>query len=265
MGTDKKPVSGTKEWASHSLNCALGCSHGCHYCYAKANAVRFGRKTADSWTTEEISKTAIKKSYGKRNGVIMFPTAHDITPGTLEPCLHVLRKLLDAGNRVLVVSKPHYPCIERICRELYHHKDKMLFRFTIGSANDEVLSFWEPGAPPFRERLGALQLAYHHGFETSVSCEPMLDDNIEAVVEAVEDYVTDAIWIGKANKLASRLSLNKAPPEIVEAGKLLEDSQSNARIESLFTKLGAHSKIKWKDSIKQVLGLDRPTQAGLDV
>jgi DNA repair photolyase len=148
---------------------------------------------------------------------------------------------------------------------LYHHKDRILFRFTIGSANDEVLSFWEPGAPSFRERLGSLKLAYHHGFETSVSCEPMLDDGIEDVVAAVEDYVTDAIWIGKANKLASRLSLNKAPAEIVQAGRLLEDSQSNARIEQLFTKLGDHPKIKWKDSIKQVVGLDRPTEAGLDV
>jgi len=265
MGTDRKPVSGTKEWASHSLNCSLGCSHGCHYCYAKANASRFNRKKPEDWTTEEISMAAVKKSYGRKNGVIMFPTAHDITPGTLEPCLHVLKKLLDAGNEVLVVSKPHYPCIERLCRELYHHKDRILFRFTIGSADDEVLKFWEPGAPPFRERLGALKLAYHHGFKTSVSCEPMLDDHIGRVVAAVKDHVTDAVWLGKANKLASRLSLNRAPAEVVEAGRKLEAAQNDDRIREIYETFRSYPQVKWKDSIKQVVGLDRPTEAGLDV
>lgn len=262
---DKKPVSGTKEWAAHSLNCCLGCSHNCAYCYAKANAARYKRRVPDDWANEEINMAAVKKSYGKRKGVIMFPTSHDITPKTLEPCLHVLKKLLDAGNEVLIVSKPHYPCIERLCKELYHHKDRILFRFTIGSADDEVLKFWEPGAPSFRERLGSLKLAYHHGFKTSVSCEPMLDDQVGRVVRAAQDYVTDAVWIGKVNKIGSRLSLNKAPQEIVEAGRRLENSQNDEAIRAIYEMFRNYPQVKWKDSIKQVVGLDRPTEAGLDV
>ncbi len=58
--------------------------------------------------------------------------------------------------------------------------------------------------PAFTERVDCLRLAYAEEYETSVSCEPMLD---------------------------------------VDRGAL----------------------IKWKDSIKQVVGLDRPTCAGLDV
>jgi DNA repair photolyase len=265
MGTGGKPVSGTREWAAHSLNCSLGCAHDCAYCYAKANAARYGRRNPADWAREEISEAAVRRSYGRKNGVIMFPTAHDITPGTLEPCLAVLKKLLDAGNLVLVVSKPHYPCIDRLCREFYGRRDRILFRFTIGSADDAVLRFWEPGAPPFRERIGALELAYHYGFETSVSCEPMLDDTIDLVVAEAEWSVTDAIWLGKANHLAVRLSLNGAPPEVVAAGRKLEASQDDKSIRALYLRFKDHPKIKWKDSIKQVVGLDRPVEAGLDV
>ena len=31
-----KPVSGTKEWACHNVNCYNGCRHDCLYCYAKS-------------------------------------------------------------------------------------------------------------------------------------------------------------------------------------------------------------------------------------
>ena len=86
-------------------------------------------------------------------------------------------------------------------------KEQLLFRFTIGSALDEVLSFWEPGAPVFAERLAALELAWANGYQTSVSCEPMLDGHIDAVIHQVEPFVTDAIWLGKANRFPMHLSI----------------------------------------------------------
>ena len=44
-----KSVSGTKEWASHNVNCYNGCCHNCLYCYARWMALRFGRMTAEQW------------------------------------------------------------------------------------------------------------------------------------------------------------------------------------------------------------------------
>ena len=64
-------------------------------------------------------------------------------------------------------------------------REQLLFRFTVGSAKDDVLSFWEPGAPTFAERMASLELAWAHGYQTSVSCEPMLDGHIEDVVHRV--------------------------------------------------------------------------------
>lgn len=149
-------ISGTKEWATANVNCINGCSHDCRYCYARENAIRFGQVKKGDWAKEIIREDAVKKSRRKVNGRIMFPTQHDIVPATLDACLIVLGKLLVVGNEVLVVSKPHLPCIKAICEKFSAHKNKLIFRFTIGATDDAILSFWEPGAPLFSERLGVL-------------------------------------------------------------------------------------------------------------
>ena len=261
-----KPVSGTHEWASSNVNCVNGCSNNCSYCYAKAAAIKNGRKTPDTWQIEEINSKAVIKNYRKREGVVMFPSTHDITLNNLEPCLRVLEKLLAAGNKVLIVSKPNIECISTLCERLKPWKrENILFRFTIGSASDSILKLWEPNAPTYLERVASLVLAYKKGFQTSVSSEPFLDTNISLVVEQTTPYITDAIWIGKANNLIYRLTMNGATKEILEWGKILEDLQNDENIKLLYNKLKDNPKVKWKDSIKKVVGLDRPTEKGLDV
>lgn len=39
----QKITLGTKEWADSNVNCYLGCSNNCRYCYAKKMAIRFNR------------------------------------------------------------------------------------------------------------------------------------------------------------------------------------------------------------------------------
>jgi DNA repair photolyase len=264
-----KPVSGTKEWAASNVNIQLGCSHGCRYCYAKASAIRFGRVDPEGWTEERLQDSLLAKNFGKRQGTIMFPTTHDITPGNLEYVVTTLRKMLEPGNRVLIVSKPHLDCITRLCQELEPYKDQILFRFTIGSMNNEILAAWEPGAPPFEERFDSLVYAHTHGFQTSVSMEPLLDIDEAAIVFTVghlTPYVTDAIWIGKMNRAEERLRRNHEwnAATARNTAKLVA-SQSDERIKRLFILLSAHPKVKWKESIKAVVGLEVPTEAGLDI
>jgi DNA repair photolyase len=208
---------------------------------------------------------ALSKRFGKRKGTIMFPTLHDITPSNLSACAVFLERLLAAGNDVLVVSKPHLECIEFLCRAFTLYKDQILFRFTIGSASDYELQKWEPGAPNFEERIAALKCAFSMGYKTSVSCEPMLDENIEDVVINAEDYVTDAIWLGKANKLIERLTANGASEEVLQHGRGLVNIQNDEAIKKLYEFYKNHPKIKWKESIKAVVGLEIPTKKGLDV
>jgi len=159
---EKKP-HGTEEWASHNINIQLGCEHDCRYCYAKSMGIRFQRATSKSWRKPVILRDKVEQNYRKMDGRIMFPTSHDITPLNINECSSVLQKLLHSGNEVLIVTKPHLSCIQTLCKDLQLYKMKVMFRFTIGSADDSVLSFWEPEAPPFKERIASLKWAYGQG------------------------------------------------------------------------------------------------------
>lgn len=195
----------------------------------------------------------------------MFPTAHDITDQNLDECLLVLKRMLVAGNDLLIVSKPRLSCVTRLCESLDRYKDQIVLRFSIGSTDNKVLKYWEPGAPSFTERLKCLQYAYAKEFETSVSGEPMLDGDPDALIAAVEPYVTDSIWLGKINRLRQILPFNcPRDPEAVRRGEALVALQSDEAILALYRRHNRNPKIKWKDSIKTVVGLDRPTVAGLD-
>jgi len=261
----KKPVRGTHEWASTITSCVSGCENNCHYCWAKAYAIRDGKKTPENWSDEVVDSNAVNKNYGKRKGTIMFPATHDIRPDNLHICCSVLERMLNVGNKVLIVSKPHIECIDYICNRFPMYKSQILFRFTIGSVFNEVLKFWEPNAPLYQERLSSLVLAYKLGFETSISCEPMLDNQIHEVVSDTLPYVTDAIWLGKANDLINRLTINGADKDVLDRAKELVELQNDENMWKLYEQFKNNPKIKWKDSIKQIVGIERPTKKGLDV
>jgi len=260
-----RPPTGTQEWAASNVNIQDGCEHDCRYCYAKTMAIRFKRATAASWSKPRLRQHDLDRGFTKRSGRIMFPTAHDITDRNLDESLAVLHKMLSVGNDVLIVSKPRLVCVKRLCTELVPYRAQIVFRFSIGSTNNSVLSFWEPGAPSFNERLACLQLAYASGFATSVSEEPMLDENPESVISAVHPFVTDSIWLGKINRLRQILPFNcPRDPEAIRYGEALAATQSDAKIRALYARHHKDRIIKWKDSIKAVVGVNRPETAGLD-
>lgn len=252
-------ATGTREWADTTLNCITGCKHDCLYCFAKASSIRYGMKTPESWKDEIVRQKDLEKHIKKYEGLVMFPSSHDIYPDHLQENMEFLQHILEAGNEVLIVTKPHFECIKEICHRFKDYKDKILFRFTIGSADDSVLKFWEPYAPDFSERLESIKWAYKEGFKTSVSCEPMLDNNIDKVIDAVSPYVTETIWLGKINGLIGvtgrgRLDFNGCndPATLARAHELIA-WQSDANIIVIYNKYKNNQLIQWKDSIQKVI------------
>jgi len=247
--------TGTKEWAETNVNIQLGCEHNCRYCYARSNLVdRFHKCTEEQWVSPVINNKAVDKNRGKYEGTVMFPSSHDITPLNVSQCLVVLRRLLDAGNKVLIVTKPHPICIKLICEAFKEFKKQILFRFTIGSASDEVLKFWEPGAPSFGERMECLKYAFENGFATSVSCEPYLDGLVIYTYLAVRDYLTESFWIGLLRDFDRRTNL----AEISYTGLAnyvlpLKKAMKETVVRSIYRMLHDKPFVMWKDSIKEML------------
>lgn len=259
----KNKNHGTNQWSVKSVNCCTGCSHDCLYCYAKGMATRFGQVTAAEWPLERVRPKDIFKRHKNYSGQVMFPSSHDITPNNLDACLKVLKKLLDAGNQVLIVSKPHLDCIKKICDIFKDFKGQILFRFSIGACDDRILSYWEPNAPGYAERKSCLMYAHEAGFETSVSAEPMLDSpNIDTLIMELSPYVTHSIWIGTMNHLGR---FGKGADMVLQqAIQTIRRGQTDSVIKSIYLRYKDNPMIRWKNEINKIVGLPILMQDGLD-
>lgn len=247
-----------------NIDCCTGCPHDCRYCYARYDAVeKRGELTAEAWRSCRVDETEVERTQPLYPGQVMFPTTHDIVPENLEACLQVIARLLAAGNRVLVVSKPHLACIEKLCAVLSEHRRQLLLRFTITARAAGLLAYWEPGAPRYGERLASLRLAHGAGFATSVSVEPMLDSaDVVAMVAELCPWVSHSIWLGKMNRITQRVPViteeDRHQVEAIRAG------QTDEVIRNIYQSLRENPLVRWKESIKTVVGLPLADRPGLD-
>lgn len=249
-------VRGTKEWSSVTVNLPLtGCENDCRYCYARdAQVRRWKRVKAEEWAVPRWNKRRDEAIYRRRYpGVVMFPSAHDITPANVDAYIERLLSLLEAGNQVLVVSKPRLSCIKRICNQLPDKfKKQVLFRFTIGAQDDRVLKYWDRNASLFQERFSSLRLARELGWATSVSCEPNLCGvGVVKLYYALYPFVTETIWIGKLNDPKNRVAV-ETPQDRVMLDDVLR-GQTDEAVMAIHKKLSGQEKVRWKDSFMDVI------------
>jgi DNA repair photolyase len=260
------------EWtkSKNNFNISTGCSNDCLYCYGRY--MPYARKLAKdaeakgeewNWKEPTIRQKDVQAKHSLRDGRVGFPTSHDITPDNLQDSLKVLKKILEAGNDVLVISKPRLDCIKAVCQAFPTYKEKILFRFTISGKSEEVLSFWEPNAPSYDERWEALKYAFDKGFQTSVSIEPMLEyARAQEMVQDFMPYVTDAIWFGKMNHIPA---FKDPDGHLKEELAKVEAGHTEENIKALYEIYKDNPKIKWKLAFKDVLGIPLPPAPGMDV
>lgn len=245
-----KKKTGTYQWAPNRANCCDGCLNDCNYCYAKKNAIRFKRRTKENWKDMAYNPSC-EKHIRKYKGLIMFPTSHDLHIEHVNWWFPFLKGLLEKGNDLLIVSKPQYAAIKYICDNLADYKNKIEFRFTVGSCNEQVLKFWEPGAPAFAERVVAMEYAKRMGFKTSASLEPLLDYNPDLLIDLIKPFITGDIWIGTMN----HMSVSDFGPDEGLMYIRMKEINSIENIRRVYDQFKNNPRIKWKDSIERMLVL----------
>ena len=171
----------------------------------------------------------------------------------------LLRKFVEAGNQMLVVTKPHLEVVEAICDEPWSHN--VTFRFSIGMLDERLRELWEPGAPPIDERLDAMHYAHASGYGTSVSAEPLLEPwNALQLYLACEPFLSKdkgspagEFWIGKLNRIRDRVRI-KSTEQRKALSKVIDwqTDQNVMHIVTLFQHRGTRH-VRWKDSYKQVI------------
>lgn len=244
---------GTKEWAEANYNCMKGCFHGCQYCYAFKMALRF-KRVADynQWINQQPN---LQKNAIPHNKRVMFPSSHDINNDSLKIAIESIQLLLDHGNEILIVSKPHFDCIREICEKFSEYKDRIEFRFTITEYNQKsgfLKDLWEPNAPGILERIKALKWANYSGFKTSVSIEPYLE-NPTSIIPHIIAHVSTTIWIGIMNTT----HLTKAGWELYRTKNMAAIYDKQFILENLPKwKNLAGDKLRIKDSIQHLINCD---------
>ena len=247
---------GTHQWADQTVNCIRGCKCDCLGCFAADRAYRFKEKAPGQWKCEVLNERAYNAKVPKGHKLTMFPSTHNISPEFLGPCEDKIQQILDSGSDILIVLKPWLEVVESICTKFKAEKDRIIFRFTIGSTDNDVLKFWEPGAPSFEERMACLQYAFEHGFETSVSCEPWWGGDIDSLISELRPFVTDSIWIGKMNRGKARMKNNGHwnPQTEAKYNELMSIWYADANIMAIYDRYKDDSLIRWKESIAKVVG-----------
>ena len=258
-----KRKTGTKEWSAKSFNLLtqVGCQANCRYCYAREMAYRYGRITLwQDWSNVKRNPEAwprtIQAAKRKYPGVVMFPTAHNIDENNVNDCTEVLRVLLNAGNKVVCVMKPTLAIAQQVAHDLAANgliKAAILFRITITAYDEQLLGFWEPGAPRLGERMAALSYLHGTGYKTSVSVEPALDvQNTPTLFHLVAPFVTQYVWIGPMNKPLTRVLCETSK----DADALREMTHDkDERIKLLYQRLKNQPKVRWKETIASLLNL----------
>lgn len=190
-------TKGTKEWVEKTINIQTGCNAGCRYCYAREAADRRKQKDWDSWNNPELREHDISPGYKRKyEGQIMFPSTHNIDMFNLLPCLHVIHKLLDAGNQVLLVMKPERTVIETMMSVLYPYQEQIEFRFSITTRHDHLREIFEPFTSRIKDRIGLVRYLDLMDWKVSVSIEPFLDRDPEKLVAKLSKV---PIWLGPMN------------------------------------------------------------------
>ena len=91
----------------------------------------------------------------------------------------------------------------------------------------------------------------------------MLDTaDVVAMVHELLPFVSHSIWLGKMNRLEERVAVDS--PAMEAAVKRLAEGQSDQRILQIYRELKDTDKVRWKESMKAVVGLDLPAEPGLD-
>jgi len=247
-----KAKFGTREISDISANIQVGCSNDCKYCYAAHRAVTGGFvKTRDAWG-KDLLKSSQPMFNKKYDGVVMYPTTHDITRRFLNSHCQAISEILEAGNELLICSKARLECMQRIAKVCADHKDKVTFMVTITTLDEAQSVFWEPNAPLPCERLAALEFLHVEGFKTSVIIEPLLQGpcSAQSVYQAVSPYVSEAIWIGTMNMVDERVDTSN--PDNARAAEAIKRYHSVDNLRFLYESMKDLPKVKFKSSITRI-------------
>jgi DNA repair photolyase len=191
-----------------TINPYRGCTHSCHYCFARAFHTYLDLGIGEDFSTKIVVKTNVAEVLRRELAAPRW-SGETIAMGTAtDPYQHcegryklmrgILRALVDFENPLSILTKS-----TMIVRDLdlFSELDEVAplsVSMSVGTLDETVRRVVEPGTPPGRKRLEILSRFSEAGIRTGVLVAPILpglsdneehlDEVLSACAEAGVDY-----------------------------------------------------------------------------
>lgn len=205
--TFAKSILSKSQVYEYAINPYVGCSHSCKYCYAAfmkrftGHSERWGEFVDVKINAPELlAKEIVKKRVGRVwvSGVCDPYQTVEKKYKLTKNCLEIL---VENGWPVTIQTKS--PLVLRDSGILEKSKEAEV-GFSITTAEERIRKLFEPGAPPIKERLDALDVLHSKGIKTFAMIAPVLPGAgglVKALADKVDYVLVDRLNYHYANRV----------------------------------------------------------------
>lgn len=235
-----EPMGRAREYSELACNIAVGCSHGCRYCYGpqalRQNPSFWSEPRYKSNLAERFARDARRLHGDPREILFCFATDPCQSAEAALTTLGLLHIAEDERLRCQVLTKNPQLALNYFGQLLQRNHWKL--GTTICFTSELMREEWEPGAPTIVERIEALRDAKDVGIPTWTSIEPVIDPGEALDAIQVADLYSDFIKIGKLNHRRSGVDWRKF---LADATELLEELGTDYYIKKDLARYGDSS------------------------
>ena len=167
-----------------TVNPYRGCSHSCHYCFARAYHAYLDLGIGDDFSSKIVVKTNVDRVLRRELASPRW-TGEPIAMGTAtDPYQHcegryrltrgVIQALADFENSLSILTKSTLILRDLDLYHRLHAVATLTVSMSVGTLDEDVRRAVEPGTPPARKRLEVLARFAAAGIRTGVLVAPIL-------------------------------------------------------------------------------------------
>ncbi|MGE5258381.1 MAG: SPL family radical SAM protein [Hyphomicrobiales bacterium] len=195
-----KTILSKSKIQDYSLNPYVGCSHSCRYCYAAfmrkytGHREKWGEFVDIKVNAPDLLAREIKKK----------PVGRVWVSGVCDPYQAAEKKYKLTGRCLEILMEHQWPVTIQTKSPLVLRDIEILEKFkdvevgfSVATANEKIRELFEPGAPPIKERISALDVLHARGVQTFAMIAPILP-GVEGLIRELPGKV-DHVLIDRLN------------------------------------------------------------------
>ena len=190
-----------------TVNPYRGCTHSCHYCFARAFHRYLDLGVGEDFSTKIVVKTNVADVLRRELASPRWEGEHVAMGTATDPYQHcegryeltrgVLEALADAANPMSMLTKSTMIVRDLDVFERLNEVTDVSVSMSVGTLDEDVRRVVEPGTPPGRRRLEILGRFAEAGIRTAVLVAPILpgltDDD-----EHLDEVLAECARVGVA-------------------------------------------------------------------